>query len=804
MAFIHQIKRGSTEALSSFVGRPGQLVFNTSLNNLWIHDGVTAGGLLVTGLAQEAVQALLNTGLADKVDKVDGKGLSSNDYTSAEKTKLGGIASGATVNQTDAFLTSRSNHTGTQAISAVSGLQGALDAKVATEAGKGLSTNDYTTAEKNKLGGIADGATANSSDSTLLNRAYHTGTQSINTITGLQSALDGKVAAVNGMGLSSNDYTTDEKTKLGGIAAGATVNSTDATLLARGNHTGTQAISTVTGLQSALDSKLGASANAVSASAWQTARTITLGGDLTGSVSINGSQDVTLNAEVKDDSHLHYQLAASNTRTNKPNTLVTTLARLTAHFTTLGGLLSATADTDYQDMLVLDTWNDTSAGMINALVFDKSEMVIRHFQAARDATSWGTAKTIAYTDQLGGRSSGWTTPRTLSLTGDGTASLTVDGTANVSGALTLATTGVAAGSYAKVTVDTKGRVTAGGALAAADIPAIAISGVTGLQSALDGKLASGATAAAATKLATARALTATGDASWSVNFDGTADASAALTLATTGVTAGTYTKLTVDAKGRVTGGTTLAAADIPLIDISKVNTLQSALDGKLASNGTAVAASKLATPRTLAFTGDATGTNTFDGSANISTALTLANSGVTAGTYTKVVVDAKGRVTGSATLAYSDLPFTPVRQGGGTNQGTNAVLIGWSSVANDSTLRLMVDTTDFGNAWPISAALGAAKWTTARTLSYTGDVTGSASVDGSANVSTTLTLANSGVTAGTYTKVTVDAKGRVTGSGSVTASELGVKSMGLRDVFISTAAPASTDGNNGDIWLQYS
>lgn len=35
---------------------------------------------------------------ANKVDKVTGKGLSSNDYTSNEKTKLAGIASGAQVN----------------------------------------------------------------------------------------------------------------------------------------------------------------------------------------------------------------------------------------------------------------------------------------------------------------------------------------------------------------------------------------------------------------------------------------------------------------------------------------------------------------------------------------------------------------------------------------------------------------------------------------------------------------------------------------------------------------------------------
>ena len=42
--------------------------------------------------------------------------------------------------------------------------------------------------------------------------------------TATQSALDGKVDKVSGKGLSTNDYTTAEKTKLSGIASGAQVN----------------------------------------------------------------------------------------------------------------------------------------------------------------------------------------------------------------------------------------------------------------------------------------------------------------------------------------------------------------------------------------------------------------------------------------------------------------------------------------------------------------------------------------------------------------------------------------------------
>ena len=41
----------------------------------------------------------LNTNLANKVDKVSGKGLSTNDYTTSEKSKLAGIETGAQVNK---------------------------------------------------------------------------------------------------------------------------------------------------------------------------------------------------------------------------------------------------------------------------------------------------------------------------------------------------------------------------------------------------------------------------------------------------------------------------------------------------------------------------------------------------------------------------------------------------------------------------------------------------------------------------------------------------------------------------------
>lgn len=47
----------------------------------------------------KVIKDYVDDGLADKVDKVTGKGLSTNDYTDAEKSKLAGIAAGATANQ---------------------------------------------------------------------------------------------------------------------------------------------------------------------------------------------------------------------------------------------------------------------------------------------------------------------------------------------------------------------------------------------------------------------------------------------------------------------------------------------------------------------------------------------------------------------------------------------------------------------------------------------------------------------------------------------------------------------------------
>lgn len=119
------------------------------------------------------------------------------------------------------------------------------------------------------------------------------------------------------------------------------------------------------------------------------------------------------------------------------------------------------------------------------------------------------------------------------------------------------------------------------------------------------------------------------------------------------------------------------------------------------------ASARLIVSQLPAFTGDATSTA---GSA----ALTLANSGVGAGTYTKVTVDAKGRVTGGASLASGDLPtytgtltssqittglgYTPFNKAGDTTTGPLRETVVTASVGTATyTFNL-----NLGNVWRLT------------------------------------------------------------------------------------------------------
>jgi len=219
--------------------------------------------LTAAGLNDVATQADTDTTYSVQ----DGE-LSENNFTNADHTKLDGIAASA----------NNYSHPSAHAISFITGLQSALDGKVddsqvLTDVPSGalftdtnttysvqdgeLSQNNFTNADHTKLDGIEASA----------NNYSHPSAHAISFVTGLQSALDGKVDdsqvltnvpsgalftdtnttySVQDGELSQNNFTNADHTKLDGIAASANNYS----------HPSAHAISFITGLQTALDGKV--------------------------------------------------------------------------------------------------------------------------------------------------------------------------------------------------------------------------------------------------------------------------------------------------------------------------------------------------------------------------------------------------------------------------------------------------------------------------------------------------------------------------------------------------------------------
>lgn len=75
----------------------------------------------------------------------------------------------------------------------------------------------------------------------------------------------------------------------------------------------------------------------------------------------------------------------------------------------------------------------------------------------------------------------------------------------------------------------------------------------------------------------------------------------------------------------------------------------------------------------------------------------------------------------------------------------------------------------------VSSATTADKFSSNKTITINGDASGSVSTDFSTNPTLNIELANTGVTAGTYSAVSVDAKGRVTAGGQ--SIEVGTNSQ---------------------------
>lgn len=643
---------------------------------------------------------------------------------------------------------------------------GKLQAQHTAHVGSGGATHALATttvagfmsaAQVVKLNGIATGATANQTDAWLVARANHTGTQAIATVAGLQTALDSKEPNLGFTPIQQGTATGQDPTKtvrIGHITdSGKLGLQVDAT-----NHANVWPISITD--------------NAGTATTLQTARTIGITGDGTWTATFNGSANVTstftlANTGVAAGTYTKLTVDAKGRVTAAAALVASDIPSLDWSKITSGKptTLAGYGITD----AALATHNHTIDSLSNVVLTTPLDGQLLTKLGANWVNTAQSALVVGSAAKLN-------TARTFTSTGDVAWSVSFDGTGNVTGAAVLANTGVTAGTYTKVIVNSKGLVTGTATLLASDIPTLN-QNTTG-------------NAATATVLQTTRSISATGDGTWSVNFNGGANATAGFTLANTGVVAGEYTKVTVDAKGRVLLGTTLSPSDVPTLNQN--------------TTGNAATATALETGRALTIGSTA---KTFDGTAALSWSLTeigapsvtgVGASGtwgisvtgnaatVTNGVYT---TGAYADPTWITSLAISKLAGTLPVTKGGTGVGT---LTGLVKGNGTSAFSAAVAGTDYvAPSGSITGNAGTATTLqTARTIAMTGDGTWSVSFNGGANVAASMTLAASGVTAGTYTKITVDSKGRATGGTTLSATDIPVLDWSK----ITTGKPTTRDG----------
>lgn len=182
---LNEIRNAIYHILASAPGSPieAQYWWNNTTHRLEIHNGTAVkvvawtddsagGGVTSVGGTAPIVSS---GGTTPSISISAATTSAAGSMSSADKTKLDGVATGATVNSSDATLLARANHTGTQTASTISdfneALQDAVAAMVATGTGL-IATYDDTagtltlTLSSDILGGIHYKGTWNATTNT--------------------------------------------------------------------------------------------------------------------------------------------------------------------------------------------------------------------------------------------------------------------------------------------------------------------------------------------------------------------------------------------------------------------------------------------------------------------------------------------------------------------------------------------------------------------------------------------------------------------------------------------------------------
>ena len=364
-------------------------------------------------------------------------------------------------------------------------------------------------------------------------------------------------------------------------------------------------------------------------------------------------------------------------------------------------------------------------------------------------------------------------------------------------------------------------------------------------------------AATATALASSRNFTVSGDATTdsSQSFDGTGNVALPITLANSGVSAATYgdansvAQVAVDAKGRVTSASNVDIS-MPASQVSDFAEAVSDTVGAMFSSNTesGITVTYQDADNTIDLTvgtvalGSGTSGNYVD---NVTggTGVTVSGS---AGEGWEPAISIGQAVSTTSDVTFADIAATDITAGGNvvitgnltvngssvTNSSTNTTIedalieLGSGNTgSNSNDLGLILERGSTGNnafmGWDESAdkfVMGTTTATGSSTGSLTistgtlvanleGNVTGNASgtaatVTGAAQTAITSVGTLSGLAVSG--NQTVGGTLGVTGAATTSYTTIGSSAKAFRNTFIHSAAPQSSDGAVGDIWITYS